>query len=66
MVLPHYMFCRRQKNNLQDFQNQRYIGIFMSLRERERQRKRDREREIERERGIEIGGDREIDRKRER
>jgi hypothetical protein len=32
------------KKNLQDFQNQRYVGIFMSLRERERGG----EREIER------------------
>jgi hypothetical protein len=35
------------KNN-HDFQNQRYIGIFMSQREKER--KREREREIKRER----------------
>jgi hypothetical protein len=37
------MFCLRQnKNYLQDFQNHRYIGIFMSLREEER-RGRDKE-----------------------
>ncbi len=34
--MPHYMFCPSQKNNPLHFQNQRYIGIFMSLRERER------------------------------
>ncbi len=28
----------QKKINLQDFQNQRYIGIFMSLREGERKR----------------------------
>jgi hypothetical protein len=37
-----------KKNNPLHFQNQRYIGIFMPLRERERERKR--EKEIERER----------------
>jgi hypothetical protein len=26
--MPQYMFCHRQKNNFQDFQNQRYIGII--------------------------------------
>jgi hypothetical protein len=45
------MFFPRQTNN--PLQNQRYIGIFMSLRERERKRERemgrDRERERERE-----------------
>jgi hypothetical protein len=35
--MPHYMFCLRQKNNPLHFQNQRDIGIFMSLRERERE-----------------------------
>ncbi len=35
-----YMFCPRPKNNFQDFQNQRCIGIFMSQRE-ERREKRD-------------------------
>ncbi len=37
--MPHYMVCSNQKNNLLDFQNQRYsyIGIFRSLRERERE-----------------------------
>jgi hypothetical protein len=44
------MFCPRQKNNPLHFQNQRYIGIFMSLRERERGRGRERERERESER----------------
>ncbi len=43
--MPHYMLCPRQKKNLQDFHNQRYIGIFMSLRERERDRGGERERE---------------------
>ncbi len=50
----HFMFCPRQtKNNLQDFQIQSYIGIFMSQRERERKREsgsesvREREREKE-------------------
>jgi hypothetical protein len=41
--MPHYMFCPRQKNNFQDFLNQRCIGIFMSQRERERDRERERE-----------------------
>jgi hypothetical protein len=31
--ITHYMFAP-DKKNLQDFQNQRYIGIFMSQRER--------------------------------
>ncbi len=34
--IPHYKFCPRQNNNPLHFQNQRYVGIFMSLRERER------------------------------
>ncbi len=38
--MPRYMFCPRQKCNFQDFQNQRYISIFMSQRERERERER--------------------------
>jgi CheY-like chemotaxis protein len=39
--MPHVMFYPRQKNNnIQDFQYQRYIGIFMSMRERERERER--------------------------
>jgi hypothetical protein len=52
---PYYVFCPRQKNNVHDFQNQRYIGIFMSQRARERERERwgeeerDREREQEQE-----------------
>ncbi len=56
------MFCPRQKNNLVNIQNLRYIGIFMSLREREKERQIDRERERERERGR----GRERDRQRER
>ncbi len=40
-----YMFCPREKNNPLHFQNQKYIGIFMSLREREGGRERERERE---------------------
>jgi hypothetical protein len=36
--MPHYMFCARQKTNALHFQNHRYIGIFMPLRERERER----------------------------
>jgi hypothetical protein len=48
--MTHYIFCPRQKILL-DFQNQRYIGIFMSLREsREREHGRARERERKRER----------------
>jgi hypothetical protein len=44
--MPLYMFYRRQKKKiLQDFQNQRYIGIFMSLRVREREREQEKERE---------------------
>ncbi len=45
---PHYMFCPRQKNNFQDFQNQRCIGIFMS--QRRRREKRDERRETRDER----------------
>jgi hypothetical protein len=41
--MPHYIFCPRQKNNFQDFQNQRCIGIFMSQREGERERASERE-----------------------
>jgi hypothetical protein len=29
--MPDYKFCPRQKDNITHFQNQRYIGIFMSL-----------------------------------
>jgi hypothetical protein len=60
--MSHYMFCPGQKKtNLPDFQNQKYVGIFISLREREREResereskskrkrKRERERQIDRE-----------------
>ncbi len=42
--MPQYMFCPRQKINPMHFQNQRYIGIFMSLREREREKERARAR----------------------
>jgi hypothetical protein len=35
--MPHYMYCPRQQNNPLHCQNQRYIGIFMSLREREKE-----------------------------
>jgi hypothetical protein len=50
--MPHYMFCPRQKKYFQDFQNQRYIGIFMSQRDREKEKTgRARKRERERERG---------------
>jgi hypothetical protein len=41
-VLP-----QTNKNNIQDFQNQRYIGIFMSQREREREIASERDRESE-------------------
>jgi hypothetical protein len=43
---PIICFAPDKNNNFQDFQNQRYIGIFMS---QERDRKRERERERERE-----------------
>ncbi len=44
-------FAPDKSNNLmQDFQNQRNIGIFMSLRERKREREREREGERKRER----------------
>jgi hypothetical protein len=36
-------FSPDKKNNLQDFQYQRYTGIFLSLREKERERARERE-----------------------
>jgi hypothetical protein len=42
--MPHDAFCPRQKNKIQDFLNQRYIGIFMSQRERERASERGRAR----------------------
>jgi hypothetical protein len=45
---PHYVFCPRQKNYFHDFQNQRYIGIFMSQRAREREREREMRRGRER------------------
>jgi hypothetical protein len=49
---PIIFFCPPppRKNNLQDFQNQRYMGIFMSLREikREREKEREQEQELER------------------
>jgi hypothetical protein len=40
----------KKNNNIQDFQYQRYIGIFMSMRERERERERARARKGKRER----------------
>jgi hypothetical protein len=45
--MSHYTVCFAldKKNHLQDFQNQRYINIFMSLREREKERERVQERE---------------------
>jgi hypothetical protein len=51
-----------KNNNIQDFQNQRYIGILMSLREREREREKARGRERARERK----GKRNRERERER
>jgi hypothetical protein len=39
------MFCPRQKSYIQDFENQRYIAIFMSLRERARENKSESEKE---------------------
>jgi hypothetical protein len=45
---PIICFAPDKKNNIPDFQNQRYIGIFMSQRERERERVKERERERER------------------
>jgi hypothetical protein len=46
---PIICFAPDKKNNLLDFQNQRYIGIFISLRERERgEGEREREQEGER------------------
>jgi hypothetical protein len=55
---PIFCFATDKKNNLLDVQNQRYIGIFASLRQREskseregeRGRAREREQEKERER----------------
>jgi hypothetical protein len=72
--MPHYMFCPRQKNNFQDFQNQGYIGIFMSQREIDRWREKEREpeqepeqeREQEREREQEQEREQERERERER
>jgi hypothetical protein len=46
--MPHYMFYPRQKICLLDLQNQRYIGIFMSRREKEGEKRRERERASER------------------
>ncbi len=45
---PIICFAPDKKNHLQDFQNQRYIGIFMSLKERGGQRESESERERER------------------
>jgi hypothetical protein len=56
---PSYVLPQTKKN-LQDFQDQRYIGIFTSLRERKR------EREIERKRERERNREREKERERER
>jgi hypothetical protein len=49
--MPHSMFCPREKKYSPALQNQRFIGIFMSLREKERESKS--EGEGERERGRE-------------
>ncbi len=58
--MPNYVFCPRPKNNITHFQNQMYIGIFMSLymyiRDREGERggreiERERERNREHKRG---------------
>jgi hypothetical protein len=46
---PFFVLPQTKKNNL-NVQNQRYIGIFMSLRETERESERERERERESER----------------
>jgi hypothetical protein len=51
------MFCPRQKCNFKDFQNQRYISIFMSQRERERERERENKKERERKREYKSPGD---------
>ncbi len=53
--MHHYVFCPRQKNYITHFQNQRFIGIFMSpyIQERERERERGRGREKERARATE-------------
>jgi hypothetical protein len=72
--MPHYIFCPRQKNNPLHFQNQWYIGIFMSLRARKREWERDRararareqEQERERESKSESKSKSEIERERER
>ncbi len=48
--MPHDVFCPRQNNNITHFQNQRYIGIFMSLYIQEREREREQKREGEQER----------------
>jgi hypothetical protein len=61
---PIYFFP--QKKNLQDFQNQKYIGIFMAQIERETERERKREREREGERKSDQEQERERERERER
>ncbi len=39
--MPHYIcLASGQKNNILDFKNQWYIGIFMSQRDREREREK--------------------------
>ncbi len=61
------MFCPRQKKNtnFQDFQNQRYVDIFMSQQERkERKREREREQESKRRKGKGGKREREIEQKR--
>ncbi len=47
--MHHYMFCPRQINNPLHFQNQRYIDLFMSQRERDIRRERAREKETDKE-----------------
>ncbi len=56
--MPHYMFCPRQEKKSRTFKIRvLYIGIFMSLREREKERERASERG--KERGREQEGERE-------
>jgi hypothetical protein len=59
-------FAPDQKNNIQDFQNQRYeyVDIFMYQREKKRERERKGERERERERARKRERERERERER--
>ncbi len=43
--MPYYKFCPEKKINPLHFQNQKYIGIFMSQREKGGEKEGEREKE---------------------